>query len=82
MLKDIREFLKTNGPSETVTVARSLNAAPSAVQGMLEFLEARGQVRRMEIGCGGGCSGCKGCADKQNRRANDGSLVVFWASPE
>ena len=77
MLKQIRDYLDANGPCETASMALHLEAEESAVRGMLEFLEQRGEVRRIEIDCGGGCSGCTGCGSPADGRAKGG--VVFWS---
>jgi len=77
MLKQIRDFLDANGPRETAAVALHLHADESAVRGMLEFLEQRGEVSRIEIDCGGGCAGCTGCGSPADGREQGGT--VFWS---
>lgn len=82
MLKEIRDFLETHGPCETATLALHLKTDRSATQGMLEFLEQRGQVNRIEVSCGSsGCGDCGGCGNKKKgrveREAND---VIFWSA--
>ena len=77
MLKQIRDFLDDSGPCETSVVALHLHADESAVRGMLEFLEQRGAVHRIEIDCGGGCAGCTGCGTPADGRPAGG--VVFWS---
>jgi len=81
MLKDIRDFLLEHGPQETAAVARHLGSEESAVLAMLEFLEQRGQVRRIEMACGGGgCGDCGGCGKKEKRVETAGTIVVFWSA--
>jgi hypothetical protein len=82
MLRDIRELLAERGPTELRDLAIHFEADPSAIAGMLEFLESRNQVKRIVVSCGtGGCSGCSGCGSKQSERTaepNDEG-VTFWA---
>ncbi len=83
MLKAIRAYLETHGPSETAAVARHLSTDESAVLGMLEFLEQRGQVRRIVIDCGTGCTGCTGCGKKKaGHRIHPQDNVIFWTEPK
>jgi len=77
MLKQIRDYLDANGACETAVLALRLDADESAMRGMLEFLEQRGEARRIEIDCGGGCAGCTSCGTPADSRAKGG--VVFWS---
>lgn len=77
MLKQIREYLEANGPCESSAVALYLAADVSAVRGMLEFLEQRGQVKRIDVDCAGGCAGCTGCLSRDNARSD--GRVTFWS---
>jgi len=84
MLRDIRALLTERGPMELHDIAIHFEAEPSAVAGMLEFLESRGQVQHRVVFCGsGGCRGCTGCGSKQAARtaapeAETGG-VTFWS---
>jgi hypothetical protein len=81
MLRDLREFLQARGPSEAAAVARHLGTDVSAARGMLEFLEQRGQVRRIEMACGGGgCGGCGGCGSSRTQRMETEQTVIFWSA--
>jgi hypothetical protein len=81
MLREVREFLQARGPSEAAAVARHLGTDVSAARGMLEFLEQRGQVRRIEMACGGGgCGGCGGCGSRKAQRTEAEETVIFWSA--
>ena len=82
MLRDIRELLNERGPMDIRDLAIHFETDVSAIAGMLEFLESRGEVKRMELSCGsGGCGGCTGCGSKQKERvaASEPTVTTFWA---
>jgi hypothetical protein len=82
MLRDIRELLTERGPMELRDLAIHFETDASAMTGMMEFLESRGQVKRMEVDCGsGGCGGCTGCGSKKEERTtspSESSAITFW----
>jgi hypothetical protein len=84
MLRDIRELLKERGPMELKDLGIHFETDASAMTGMMEFLESRGQVKRMEVDCGsGGCGGCTGCGSKKEERTADdseSSPITYWTS--
>lgn len=60
ILSRLSTYLQLRGRASVPDLSRHLQAAPAAVQGMLEALERRGVVRRattMPDGCGG-CTRC------------------------
>ena len=86
MLRDIRELLKERGPMELRDLALHFEAETSAMQGMLEFLETRGQVKHTVVSCGSGSSGgCPGCGDLQPERQSAATApggITFWSLAE
>ena len=83
MLRDIRELLTERGPMELRDLAIHFETDASAMTGMMEFLESRGQVKRMEVDCGsGGCGGCTGCGSKKEERTatppSESGAITFW----
>ncbi len=86
MLREIRQLLTERGPMELRDLAIHFEAEPSAMTGMLEYLESRGQVQRLVVSCGSGsCGGCPGCGDKQSERQTEGSEpngIVLWSAVE
>ena len=82
MLREIKALLAERGPMELRDLAIHFEAEPSAMSGMLEFLESRGQVKRTVISCGSGsCAGCPGCGSQKQDRTAQGEAagITFWA---
>lgn len=61
MLAAIREFLKAHGPAPLADIAAHVGAEPAAVLPMLELLEKKGRVRRIEM-TEALCGACTRCA--------------------
>lgn len=77
MLKQIRDYLDRNGPCDTAALSLFLKTEESALLGMLAFLEQRGEVKRIEVDCWGGCASCSGCKASAAGRKHGG--VIFWS---
>jgi len=59
MLTEILKFLAERGPMSLAELARHFNSEVSAMEGMLEMLEAKGRIKRLDTKC----SNCKGCVE-------------------
>ena len=59
MLSEILKFLAERGPMSLAEISRHFNSEISAMQGMLEMLEAKGRIARLDTKC----SNCKGCIE-------------------
>ena len=59
MLTEILNLLKEHGPMSLAEISRHFNSEVSAMQGMLETLEAKGRIERLDTKC----SNCKGCIE-------------------
>jgi len=59
MLTEIIKLLKERGPMSLAELARHFQTDVPAMEGMLEILERKGRIQRMETKC----SRCKGCAE-------------------
>ncbi|MFA7369504.1 MAG: FeoC-like transcriptional regulator [Kiritimatiellales bacterium] len=58
MLTEIIKLLKDRGPMSLAELARHFQTETAAMLGMLETLERKGRIQRLETRC----SRCKGCA--------------------
>ncbi len=61
LLRDIRHYVQEAGRVDARTISWHFDMDEAAVEGMLSFLEKRGQVQRHRLDCGSGCGSCKGC---------------------
>ncbi|MBC8206851.1 MAG: MarR family transcriptional regulator [Kiritimatiellaeota bacterium] len=59
MLSDILNLLKERGPMSLAEIARHFRSEVTAMEGMLETLERKGRIQRLDTQC----SKCKGCID-------------------
>lgn len=59
MLTEIIKLLKERGPMSLAELARHFQTGVSAMEGMVETLERKGRIQRMETKC----SRCKGCVE-------------------
>jgi len=59
MLTEIIKLLKERGPMSLAELARHFQTETPAMLGMLETLERKGRIQRLETKC----SRCKGCAE-------------------
>lgn len=59
MLTEIIKLLKERGPMSLAELARHFQMETPAMEGMLEILERKGRIQRLESKC----SRCKGCVD-------------------
>lgn len=59
MLTEILKLLKEHGPMSLAELARHFQTDIPAMDGMLETLERKGRIQRLETKC----SRCKGCAE-------------------
>jgi len=59
MLTEILNVLKERGPMSLAELARHFKSEISAMQGMLETLEAKGRIERLDTKC----AKCKGCVE-------------------
>ena len=59
MLTEILNCLRANGPMSLAELARHFQADVSAMEGMLQPLEAKGRIKRLDTKC----SKCKGCVE-------------------
>jgi len=59
MLTEILKLLAERGPMSLAEISRHFKSEVSAMQGMLEMLEAKGRVKRLDTKC----SNCKGCIE-------------------
>jgi len=59
MLSEIIKRLVERGPMSLAELARHFKSDISAMEGMLEMLEAKGRIERLDTKC----SKCKGCVD-------------------
>ena len=59
MLTEILKLLKEHGPMSLAELARHFQTEVPAMEGMLETLECKGRIQRLDSKC----SRCKGCAE-------------------
>jgi DNA-binding MarR family transcriptional regulator len=59
MLTEIIKLLKERGPMSLAELARHFQTEVSTMEGMLETLERKGRIQRLETKC----SRCKGCVE-------------------
>ena len=59
MLTEILKLLKERGPMSLAEMARHFSSEISAMGGMLDLLEAKGRIERLDTKC----SNCKGCVE-------------------
>ena len=59
MLTEILKLLAERGPMSLAELARHFNSEISAMEGMLETLEAKGRIEQLDTKC----SKCKGCVE-------------------
>jgi DNA-binding MarR family transcriptional regulator len=59
MLTEIIKLLKERGPMSLAELARHFQTEVPAMEGMLETLEKKGRIQRLETKC----SRCKGCIE-------------------
>lgn len=59
MLTEIIKLLKERGPMSLAELARHFQIEVSTMEGMLETLERKGRIQRLETKC----SRCKGCVE-------------------
>jgi DNA-binding MarR family transcriptional regulator len=59
MLTEIIKLLKERGPMSLAELARHFQIEVSTMEGMLEALERKGRIQRLETKC----SRCKGCVE-------------------
>ena len=59
MLTEIINLLKERGPMSLAELARHFQTEVSAMEGILETLEAKGRIGRLDTKC----SKCKGCVE-------------------
>ena len=65
MLSEIIKLLEEQGALSLKEIARQLHADISAVEGMLELLENKGRIERLDTKC----SRCKGCVEVKREDA-------------
>jgi predicted transcriptional regulator len=59
VLTEILKHLRVNGPASLAEISRHFKSEVSAMQGMLEMLESKGRIERLDTKC----SNCKGCIE-------------------
>jgi DNA-binding MarR family transcriptional regulator len=59
MLTEIIKLLKERGPMSLAELARHFQTEVPAMEGMLETLERKGRIQRLDTKC----SRCKGCVE-------------------
>jgi len=59
MLTEILNLLKERGPRSLAELARHFQTEVSTMEGMVETLERKGRIQRLETKC----SRCKGCVE-------------------
>ena len=59
MLTEILKLLAERGPMSLAEIARHFNSEVLAIEGMLQLLEAKGRIERLDTKC----SNCKGCIE-------------------
>jgi len=59
MLTEILKLLKEHGPMSLADLASHFQTDVPTMEGMLELLERKGRIQRLETKC----SRCKGCAE-------------------
>ena len=59
MLTEIIKLLRERGPMSLADLARHFQVEVSTMEGMVETLERKGRIQRLETKC----SRCKGCAE-------------------
>jgi len=59
MLTEILKLLKERGPMSLAELARHFQIEVSTMEGMVETLERKGRIQRLETKC----SRCKGCVE-------------------
>jgi len=60
ILTRLHDYLRTHGRANVADLAHHLQSSPAAVEGMLEALERKGVVRKIDMT--EGCGGCSKCA--------------------
>jgi len=65
MLRGITEVLEKRGPMSLADLSLHLKTEVSALEPMLETLERKGRIRRIETKC----SKCKGCVSMKSEDA-------------
>ena len=73
MLTEILKLLKERGPMSLAELARHFQTEVPAMEGMLETLERKGRIQRMDTKC----SRCKGCAEVKPEDA----AIFKWMEP-
>lgn len=68
MVAEILHLLKERGPLSLKELSVSCGIDPSAMEGMLEMLERKGRVERLETPC----AHCKGCVEVKR-----GDALIF-----
>jgi len=58
MLSSIIKLLNERGTLSVQEMALALSIDSSALHPMLDLLEAKGKIQKLEIPCKGGCSNC------------------------
>lgn len=62
MFSEITRLLQERGSLSVSELAMALQTDAGALTPMLEMLEHKGRVCKLDLPCGGGCSSCN-CAD-------------------
>jgi predicted transcriptional regulator len=62
MLGEIQKLLKERGAMSVKELALALQIESGALYPMLEMLQLKGRIEKLELPCGGGCSSCN-CSD-------------------
>jgi predicted transcriptional regulator len=70
MLSQILNLLKERGAMSLAEIARAVGSEIPAVEGMLDTLERKGRIQRLETKC----SKCKGCVEVKREDA----LIFQW----
>ncbi len=65
MLSEIIKLLQTNGPMSLKELSIHFQAELSAMEGMLDMLESKGRIQRLDTKC----SKCKGCVEVKREDA-------------
>ncbi len=63
MLGSIVKLLSERGALSVQEIALALKVDSSALHPMLNMLERKGKIEKIEISCKGGCSGCAQSCD-------------------
>lgn len=62
MFNEIAKLLGERGSMSIKELGLALQIEPSALHPMLDLLEQKGRIQKLDLPCGGGCSSCN-CAD-------------------